>query len=64
MGGLGQAVAREPLAAHLQVDGVPTDHRGIGASPGLTPDRPEQDRPGAEVSKLQLHVAVVFGAEP
>jgi hypothetical protein len=24
-GGLGQAVAREPLAAQVQVDGVPTD---------------------------------------
>jgi hypothetical protein len=63
-GGLGQAVAREPLAAYLQVDGVLADHRGIGASPGLAPDRPQQDRPGAEIPQLQLHVTVVLGAEP
>lgn len=63
-GGLGQAVAREPLAAHLQVDGVPTDQLGVGCPLRLALDRPQQDRPGAEVPELQLHIAVVLGAEP
>ena len=62
--GLGQAVAREPLAAHVEVDGVPTDHLGVGSPPRFALDRPQQDRPGAEVPEPNLHVALVLRAEP